>query len=102
MKRVLIYSHDTFGLGNMRRMLEGARHESSAEVSVLVVTGSLMLRACRIPPRLVDLYTSVWRNGRSPKPVRSSASQRELPTSFISREKSWQAPISFAAVTLAC
>ena len=54
MKRVLIYSHDTFGLGNIRRMLEVARHlvESSAEVSVLVVTGSPMLHAFRIPPRV--------------------------------------------------
>ncbi len=54
MKRVLIYSHDTFGLGNIRRMLEVARHlvESSADVSVLVVTGSPMLHAFRIPPRV--------------------------------------------------
>jgi predicted glycosyltransferase len=54
MKRVLIYSHDTFGLGNIRRMLEVARHlvESSSEVSVLVVTGSPMLHAFRIPPRV--------------------------------------------------
>lgn len=52
MKKVLIYSHDTFGLGNIRRMLEVARHlvESSAEVSVLVITGSPMLHAFRIPP----------------------------------------------------
>ena len=54
MKRVLIYSHDTFGLGNIRRMLEVARHlvQSSSEVSVLVVTGSPMLHAFRIPPRI--------------------------------------------------
>ena len=54
MKRILIYSHDTFGLGNIRRMLEVARHlvQSSAEVSVLVITGSPMLHAFRIPPRI--------------------------------------------------
>ena len=54
MKRVLIYSHDTFGLGNIRRILEVARHlvESHAEVSVLVITGSPMLHAFRIPPRV--------------------------------------------------
>jgi predicted glycosyltransferase len=54
MKRVLIYSHDTFGLGNIRRMLEVARHlvQSSAEVSVLVLTGSPMLHAFRIPARV--------------------------------------------------
>ncbi len=51
MKRVLVYSHDTFGLGNIRRMLEVARHlvHSSSEVSVLVITGSPMLHAFRIP-----------------------------------------------------
>lgn len=51
MKKVLIYSHDTFGLGNIRRMLEVARHlvQSSSEVSVLVITGSPMLHAFRIP-----------------------------------------------------
>ena len=54
MKRVLIYSHDTFGLGNIRRMLEVARHlvQSSPEVSVLVLTGSPMLHAFRIPQRV--------------------------------------------------
>jgi predicted glycosyltransferase len=54
MKRILVYSHDTFGLGNIRRMLEVARHlvESSPEVSVLVVTGSPMLHAFRIPRRV--------------------------------------------------
>lgn len=54
MKRVLIYSHDTFGLGNIRRMLEVARHlvQTCADVSVLVVTGSPMLHAFRIPERV--------------------------------------------------
>ncbi len=54
MKRILIYSHDTFGLGNIRRMLEVARHlvQSSTELSVLVVTGSPMLHAFRMPPRV--------------------------------------------------
>lgn len=54
MKRILIYSHDTFGLGNIRRMLEIARHltATSARVSVLVLTGSPMLHAFRIPERV--------------------------------------------------
>ncbi|EHR72776.1 putative glycosyl transferase [Burkholderiales bacterium JOSHI_001] len=54
MKRVLIYSHDTFGLGNIRRMLEVARHlvQSSPDVAVLVITGSAMLHAFRIPDRI--------------------------------------------------
>jgi len=54
MKRVLIYSHDTFGLGNIRRMLEIARHlvQSDPALSVLIITGSPMLHAFRIPDRI--------------------------------------------------
>jgi predicted glycosyltransferase len=54
MKRVLIYSHDTFGLGNIRRMLEVTRHlvQASPDVSVLIVTGSPLLHAFRVPARV--------------------------------------------------
>lgn len=54
MKKVLVYSHDTFGLGNIRRMLEISRHlvDADPEVSVLIVSGSPMLHAFRIPPRI--------------------------------------------------
>jgi predicted glycosyltransferase len=53
-KRVLVYSHDTFGLGNIRRMLEISRHlvESDPEMSVLIISGSPMLHAFRIPQRI--------------------------------------------------
>ena len=54
MTRILVYSHDTFGLGNIRRMVRiaeelVARH---GDASVLVVTGSPMLHAFRLPPRI--------------------------------------------------
>lgn len=54
MKRILVYSHDTFGLGNIRRMLAIATHlvDSDDELSVLIVSGSPMLHAFRIPPRV--------------------------------------------------
>ena len=54
MKRVLVYSHDTFGLGNIRRMLEIARHlvQATPEVQVLVITGSPMLHAFQMPERV--------------------------------------------------
>jgi len=54
MKRVLVYSHDTFGLGNIRRMLEISRHlaDCDGELSILIITGSPMLHAFRIPPRI--------------------------------------------------
>jgi predicted glycosyltransferase len=53
-KRVLVYSHDTFGLGNIRRMLEISRHlvDSDPDISVLIITGSPMLHAFRIPARI--------------------------------------------------
>jgi predicted glycosyltransferase len=53
-KRILIYSHDTFGLGNIRRMLEIAKHlvAEDPDVSVLILSGSPMLHAFRIPARI--------------------------------------------------
>ncbi len=57
MKKVLVYSHDTFGLGNLRRMLEVARHlvAHASDVSVLLITGSPLLHAFRIPPGIDTL-----------------------------------------------
>lgn len=54
MKRILVYSHDTFGLGNIRRMLEISRHlvHEDPDVSVLIVSGSPMLHAFRVPERI--------------------------------------------------
>jgi len=54
MKRLLVYSHDTFGLGNIRRMLTVAMHlvDAYEDASVLIVSGSPMLHAFRIPPRV--------------------------------------------------
>jgi predicted glycosyltransferase len=54
MTRILVYSHDTFGLGNIRRMvrISEALVERDPDVSVLLVTGSPMLHAFRLPPRI--------------------------------------------------
>lgn len=54
MTRILVYSHDTFGLGNIRRMLRisEALVERDPNASVLIVTGSPMLHAFRLPPRI--------------------------------------------------
>jgi predicted glycosyltransferase len=54
LKKILVYSHDTFGLGNIRRMLDISKHLVAAhtDVSVLIVSGSPMLHAFRIPPRI--------------------------------------------------
>ncbi len=53
-KRILVYSHDTFGLGNIKRMLEISKHLVSAyaDVSVLIISGSPLVHAFRIPPHI--------------------------------------------------
>lgn len=54
MRRLLVYSHDTFGLGNIRRMLAICEHlvETEADLSVLLVTGSPVIHSLRLPARL--------------------------------------------------
>lgn len=51
-RKIVVYSHDTFGLGNIRRMLVIAKSlvESDQNTSVLILSGSPMLHAFRIPP----------------------------------------------------
>ena len=50
--RLLVYSHDTFGLGNIRRMLAICEHLQAAipGLSVLIVSGSPMLQSFRVQP----------------------------------------------------
>src|SRR5882762_7528159 len=51
--KVLLYSHDTFGLGNIRRtlLLAETLGRQYPAASLLIVTGSPMIHAFRIPPR---------------------------------------------------
>lgn len=53
-RKIVIYSHDTFGLGNIRRMLVIAKSlvEGDPNTSVLILSGSPMLHAFRIPPQI--------------------------------------------------
>ncbi len=54
MKRIILYSHDTYGLGNIRRMLaiaESIQNEFS-DASILLVSGSPMIHAFRLSPRI--------------------------------------------------
>lgn len=54
MKKLMVYSHDTFGLGNIRRMLSICHHllETIPDLSILLVTGSPMIHSFRLPARL--------------------------------------------------
>ena len=49
--KVLLYSHDTFGLGNIRRtlLLSQDLRAQYPKASILIVTGSPMIHAFRIP-----------------------------------------------------
>lgn len=48
--RIMVYSHDTFGLGNIRRMLAICSHlrRSIPDLSILIVSGSAMLHSFRV------------------------------------------------------
>ncbi|RMH85636.1 MAG: glycosyltransferase [Calditrichaeota bacterium] len=52
--RVLMYSHDAYGMGNIRRTLAICRQltESLPNISILLLTGSPIIHALRIPPRV--------------------------------------------------
>lgn len=54
MKRLLVYSHDTFGLGNIRRMLAICEHliDTEPDLSILLITGSPVIHNLRLPERL--------------------------------------------------
>jgi predicted glycosyltransferase len=53
-RKIIVYSHDTFGLGNIRRMLSISKSlvDSDPNVSILILSGSPMLHAFRIPDRI--------------------------------------------------
>lgn len=54
MKRLLFYSHDTYGLGNIRRMLAVVESlvEKNPDISALILSGSPMLQAFRMSERI--------------------------------------------------
>lgn len=52
--RLMVYSHDGFGLGNIRRMLSICTHllHSIPNLSILILSGSPMLHSFRLPQGL--------------------------------------------------
>lgn len=52
--RFLLYCHDTFGLGHLRRVLALAEHFTTTlpDAEVLIVTGSPVAHAFTLPPRV--------------------------------------------------
>lgn len=49
--KLMVYSHDAFGLGNIRRMVAICQHllKTVADISILVVSGSPALHSLRLP-----------------------------------------------------
>ncbi|MBD2325372.1 glycosyltransferase [Alkalinema sp. FACHB-956] len=52
--KLMVYSHDAFGLGNVRRMLAICEHllETIPHLSILLLSGSPMLQSFRLPKGL--------------------------------------------------
>lgn len=50
-KKIMVYSHDSYGLGNVRRMLSICQYllKSIPDVSILLISGSPMLQSFRLP-----------------------------------------------------
>lgn len=74
MSRILVYSHDTYGLGNIRRMLAIAVDLAGAidDASVLVLSGSPILQAFRIPSHVDYIkLPSITRTARDGYAARS-------------------------------
>ncbi len=54
LKKILVYSHDTFGLGNIRRMTAIAEDlvNRNPHWTILILSGSPMLQSFRLSPRI--------------------------------------------------
>ncbi len=55
-KKIVVYSHDTFGLGNVRRMLAITEHllDTIPDLSILLISGSPMIHSFRLPGSRFD------------------------------------------------
>ncbi len=65
--KLMVYSHDAFGLGNIRRMLEICQYLLKAipGLSILLVSGSPMLQSFRLPPGLDYIKLPCLNRGKS-------------------------------------
>jgi predicted glycosyltransferase len=67
--RLVVYSHDGFGLGNIRRMLTICTHllHSVPDLSILMLSGSPMLHSFRLPKGLDYIKLPCLNRGTSGK-----------------------------------
>lgn len=60
--RLIVYSHDSFGLGNIRRMLSICEYsiDNVPEMSILILSGSPVLHSFRMHPGLDYIKLPCW------------------------------------------
>ena len=60
--KIVLYSHDTFGMGNIRRTLLLSQEfiTEYPGASILIITGSPMIHAFRIPKALITSSFLAW------------------------------------------
>ncbi|MGB3755078.1 MAG: glycosyltransferase [Rivularia sp. (in: cyanobacteria)] len=65
--RLMVYSHDAFGLGNIRRMLAICEHllQEIPHLSILLLSGSPMLQGFRLPKGLDYIKLPCLNRGKS-------------------------------------
>ncbi|MEM5789144.1 MAG: glycosyltransferase [Syntrophobacteraceae bacterium] len=51
-RRILLYSHDTFGLGHIRRCLAIARNLRHCPANIIIITGSILAGRFKVPERI--------------------------------------------------
>ncbi|MEM8722889.1 MAG: glycosyltransferase [Cyanobacteria bacterium P01_G01_bin.39] len=68
-KKIMVYSHDSFGLGNIRRMLAICEYllKSIPNISILLLSGSPMLHSFRLPVGLDYIKLPCLNRGGSGK-----------------------------------
>ena len=95
--RILLYSHDTYGLGHLRRSLSvaGQLARDIAGIHQLLVTGSMVAGAFGLPPRL-DMIKLPALTKRSSGKYKSRALPLSLKRTLAWREQMiLQAAINF-------
>lgn len=79
--RVMVYCHDTYGLGNIRRMLSICEDlvSNDPELSILFISGSPLIYGFTIPPRVEHIklpeLTRTKNNGYSSKSLPANLDQ---------------------------
>lgn len=88
MNKVVVYSHDTCGLGNIRRMLSICQHllDALPDLSILLLTGSPLVHEFRLPQRLDYIkLPSLRRTGRDSYSTRYLGTEVDLTVRLRSR-----------------